>query len=370
MNLKLPVIAFGAALLAFAAAAPAADLDYGKPGDPVHLTVGYQPYYTEAWSGVVMNGLQAWKKHLPAGSTVEFQTGLQGAIIINSMLAGKASIGYVGDMPAIVGATKRGVADLRILAPIGLGQDQCNIFLVRNDAPAFPDQKAAVHWLDGKTVAGPKGSCADRYAQAAFRDEKVTPAEYLNQSIEVITSGFRAGKLDAATLWEPTASRLVQEGLARRVAAGSVIGDTDGAFIDMREDLVRLRPDVVKGWLEAELDAELFLGDPKNASEVVKFAKAQTTGFTEKELWAALYHAYPAEVGGVPVRLVHPFVFTDKIKALIKEDTAFLHSIKSIDVEQLADDALVASFGEDVLKARGLTSPVAEVKALPDPAGG
>ena len=40
---------------------------YGKPGDPVHLVVGYQPYYSEAWSGIVVNGLGLWKKHLPEG---------------------------------------------------------------------------------------------------------------------------------------------------------------------------------------------------------------------------------------------------------------------------------------------------------------
>lgn len=367
LSMKWRIAPLALALL-LPVAARAADLDYGKPGEPVHLTVGYQPYYTEAWSGVVIDGLQNWKKHLPTGSTVGFQAGLQGAIVVNAMLAGKASIGYLGDMPAIVGATKRSVADLRIVAPIGLGQDQCNILLVRNDAPAFADQKAAVAWLDGKTVASPKGSCADRYAQAAFRELHATPAEYLNQSIEVITSGFRAGKLDAAVVWEPTASRLVLEGLARRVAGGSAIGDTDGAFIDMREDLVRQRPDVVQGWLETELEAELYLGDPKNAASVVGFAKAQTTGFTEKELWAALYHAYPAAVGGVDVRLSHPFVFTDAIKALVTRDTAFLHAIKSIDLEQLPDDAVLPGPAEAVLAAHGLKTPVAQVASQADAA--
>src|SRR4051794_23216547 len=28
--------------------------DYGKPGSPIELVVGYQPYYTESWSGVIM----------------------------------------------------------------------------------------------------------------------------------------------------------------------------------------------------------------------------------------------------------------------------------------------------------------------------
>lgn len=352
--------------LACAISARAADLDYGKPGEPVHLTVGYQPYYTQAWSGVVINGLELWKKHLPAGSTVEFQAGLQGAIVINAMLAGKESIGYVGDMPGIVGATKRDVADLRLVAAIGQGFDQCNVFLVRNDAPQFDDQKAAVQWLNGKTVAVPKGSCTDRFAQAVFRHERVEPGEYLNQSIEVITSGFRAEKLDAAVVWEPTASRLVLEGLARRVAGGTVIGNHDGAFIDMRNDLIKQRPDIVKAWLEAELDAELYLADPKNAANVIKLAQAQTTGFTEKELWYSLYHAYPKNIGGVPVRLIHPFAFTDQVKALIEEDTAFLYSVKSINIEHLPEDAIVANFAADVLRERGLSAPVAEVKTLDD----
>ena len=116
--------ASSSSVAAAAAPAPQAAADgtsYGKPGEPIHLSVGYQPYYSEAWSGVVINGLGLWKKYLPPGSTVDFSVGLQGAIVINAMLAGKEQIGYVGDMPGIVGATKRGVADLRIVANIGLG---------------------------------------------------------------------------------------------------------------------------------------------------------------------------------------------------------------------------------------------------------
>lgn len=343
--------------------ARAADLNYGKVGDPVHLDVGYQPYYTEAWSGVVINGLQLWKKYLPAGSTVDFHIGLQGSIIVNAILAGKESIGYLGDMPAIVGATKRSVADLRIVANIGLSHDQCNVLFVRNDAPKFADAQAAAQWLNGKIVAGPKGSCADRYAQAVFQKQHITPGSYLNQSIEVITSGFRANKLDGAVIWEPTASRLVEEGLARRVGSGNSFDEPDGAFLDVRADLIKQRPDVVKAWLNAELDAELFLSDSKNADAVAKLALAQTTGFTQHELWQALFGTYAENVGGAPVRLTLPFGFTPNTLALIKKDTAFLHSIKSIDVEQLADDAVLPGLTEEVLKERKLQAPVGEVKA-------
>src|SRR5947208_1524621 len=64
--------------------------------DPVKLVVGYQPYDTISYSAVVIRGLELWKKYLPPGSTVEFESALQGAIIVNAMLADKQQIGYLG----------------------------------------------------------------------------------------------------------------------------------------------------------------------------------------------------------------------------------------------------------------------------------
>jgi NitT/TauT family transport system substrate-binding protein len=359
----LGVSAIAAAAFASASFARAAELDYGKPGEPVHLVVGYQPYYSEAWSGAVLNGLELWKKYLPAGSTVQFSIGLQGSIVVNAMLAGKQEIGYLGDMPAIVGATKREVADLRIIANVGLSHDQCNVFFVRNDAPQFASPREAVAWLNGKSVATPIGSCADRFARAVFEKEHVTPGSYLNQSLEVITSGFRAGKIDSAVIWEPTASRLVAESLARRVATGNNFDEPDAAFLDMRADLIKQRPDVVKGWLEAELDAEQFIADPKNADQVVKLLKAQTTGLTEEELYKALFGLYSKETGGSPVRLTLPFAFTPEALELIKTDTAFLYGAKTISISKLADDAIITDATEAILKERNLSIPAGVVKA-------
>src|SRR5438552_14014 len=127
----------------------AADIDYGKPGTPVKLVVGYQPYYTQAWSGVVMRGKKFYEKYLPKGSTVDFQIGLQGAIIVNNLLAGKQHIGYYGDMPGIVSTTKQDVADIRLVAVVGMGWDQCNAFLVRTDAPKFADDQEAIRRRQG-----------------------------------------------------------------------------------------------------------------------------------------------------------------------------------------------------------------------------
>lgn len=71
-NIAISVVS--TVILTVAIMAPAtARVDFGKPGDPVHLVVGYLPRYTESWSGVVNNGKQFWKKYFPAGSTIDFQ---------------------------------------------------------------------------------------------------------------------------------------------------------------------------------------------------------------------------------------------------------------------------------------------------------
>src|SRR3972149_1716713 len=114
-------VAVIAALACSAVPAAAADIDFGKRGAPVKLVVGSQPYYTQSWSGVVMRGKKFYEKYLPKGSEVEFQIGLQGAIIVNNMLAGKQHIGYMGDMPSILSSTKGETADIRIVATAGLG---------------------------------------------------------------------------------------------------------------------------------------------------------------------------------------------------------------------------------------------------------
>lgn len=355
------------AIFASVPANAAATKDYGKPGEPVQLTIGYQPYYTESWSGVVMREKKFYEKYLPKGSTVEFQIGLQGAIIVNGMLAGKVDIGYAGDMPSINAVSHSDVRDIRIVSVLGTGFDQCNAFLVRTDAPKFSSPDEAIKWLDGKIVAVPKGSCTDRFAQAVYKAKNIKPAEYLNQSIEVITSGFRAKKLDAAVMWEPTTARLVDEGLARKVATGASVNENDGGFMIMPYALIEQRPDIVKAWLEAELDAELYFADPKNAMEVSRMATSQTTGFSQKVMWLSAYGTTPKNEGGTDTRITLDYGFTPVALNLIQKASKFLVDMKSIRSE-IRPEAVMPQFTADILKARGLKAPVGVIMAQPNSA--
>lgn len=368
---RLSAMTFAAAGLMAASVLPTtarAEVNFGKQGEKVDLVVGYQPYYAASWSGVVNNGKGFWKQHLPEGSTASFQIGLQGAVIVNAMTGEKQHIGYAGDMPSIAATFRnlkdRGGTDIRIVASIGLSQQQCNIFMVKNDAPAFASGEEAVKWMAGKQTAAPQGACADRFAREAFDHLGVKPASYLNQNVEVITTNFRAGKLDAATVWEPTASKIEMTGIAKRVATGRDFDQNDGAFLLMLNDLVKQRPDVVKGWLQSELDSQLFMADMKNADEVARMAEAQTERMDRKILWSALYGAMnDKDVGST--KLEFDFVVTDRVQKLLDGATQFLNTMpaKPAAEPKIRADGVDDSIARQVLAERGLKSPVGVIKA-------
>jgi NitT/TauT family transport system substrate-binding protein len=361
-NLKALTIV---AAVALAPLTSSAEVDFGERGEAVNLVIGYQPYYTESWTGVVNNGKAFWKNHLPAGSTAEFQVGLQGSVIVNAMAGEKQHIGYMGDMPAIASTFKylpeRGGTDIRIVAALGTSKQQCNIFLVKNDAPEFANGVEAVKWMDGKITSAPHGACTDRCAQLAFKKAGIKPAKYLNQNIEVITTNFRAGKLDAAAIWEPTATKMVSAGIARRAASGEDFGAQDGAFMVMLNDLIAQRPDAVMGWLEAELDAQEFVADPANADAIAAMAEAQTEQIDQSVLKASLYDSPMAGT----TKLQLDFVISDDAKSLLRDATAFLYSLKKKPAAsaQIRPEGVMGQFAERVLEKRGLSTPVGRIIA-------
>lgn len=340
----------------------------GLAAEPVHLVVGYQPYDTISYSAAVIRDKELWKKHLPAGSTVEFEAALQGSIIVNAMVADKQQIGYLGDMPAVVATTKIKQAPIKLVASTGFSAGQrCNVVMVRADAPAFKNPNDAVKWLDGKVIATPKGSCADRFLRQVVEKSGIKPSEILNQSIEVITTNFRVKKIDAAVLWEPSVSRIgdfVGEGVAREVATGKDFNIPDGGFIAMRAAFTAKNPEIAKAWLKTELEAQKFILDPKNWAEVGRIVKNQTEGITPKMAWFSLYGRVPDERGGSAIRDTKPFTFNDEIRKHLDATYTFLHDVKVIAVDKAPEGAIDDSLAQAVLKDAGATSPLGEIKAL------
>ncbi len=333
----------------------------GTQGKPINLSIGYQPYYTQSWSGVAMRGKEFWRKHLPQGSTVTFQVGLQGAVIVNQLVAGKQQIGYMGDMPSLVATSKRSTRDLRIVATLGVARDQCNVVLAKKKSPDFSSPQDAIKWMGGKTVATPTGSCTDRFTQAVFKEFSVKPSAYLNQSIEVISSNFQNDRIDGATVWEPVASRLVNQGLAKRVATGAAFDEKDAGFLVMSKELIDKRPDAVAAYLRAELEAQQWVADPANAMELARMAVDQTEGYTVEDMWDSMFE----ETGdGNEVSNRMPFIVDEQVQALIKTSWSFLNPVKVIPLREPIPGIVADEVARKVLLETGAKFPI-EVKALP-----
>lgn len=235
---------------------------------------------------------------------------------------------------------------------------------MRPDALNLMSQEDAIRWMHGKTIATPQGSFTDMIAQATFEQLHVKPAAYLNQALDVVTSGFSNHKIDGVIVWEPTASKLVNAGLAKRVASGSYADMLDAGFMLMDKELIDERSDVAKGWLNAELEAQKYLADPANSDEIVKLVQTQTEGFSDQDLRDALYKSWPASKGGSTedVRLWLPFAPDRRSRASVDYASGFLYDIKAIPAPKLPAGSVHAEIAEKVLTESGSAEDEGVVK--------
>lgn len=333
-----------------------AGINFGRPGEPIHLVVGYQPHYTLSWSAIVNKHQGLWKKYLPMGSTVEFQPAFFGFPITQAMVEGKQHIGYMGDMPAIAATFRvlppRGGVDIRIVGVLGVSH-HCGILLVKNQAPATAVGQEAIRWLQGKTVATMHGTCADYFAQQAFSMLGVKPRQYPNQSFDIIEQGFRDETLDAAIVWEPKASQIENSGIARRAVTSQDLKRFDSGFIVALNDLIIQRPDVVKGWLEAELEAQKLIMNSRE--NVIKIVSSEVP-FKPEVLQEAFY--------GHGQETALDFIVTERVKQLLDEATVFLYSLskKPAAMPQLRKEAVLDGLARQVLQEHELDSPIGIIK--------
>jgi NitT/TauT family transport system substrate-binding protein len=329
---------------------------FGNIGDPINLVVGYQPYFAPAWSGAIVRSQHFQERYLPAGSTVEFQIGIKGAgVITKALLSGEESLAYLGNAPTLT-VTSSVATDgtkIRIIATAGLGHDLCNVLLVRRDAPSFASTQEALAWLGQRTFAVPHGTCAHAFALELLKRAPAQPRIVLDQTADLISRGFATGRVDAAVVWEPFASQMVQSGLARRAASGASIDVLDGSFLVVRDDLLTQRPDVVKAWLRAELDAQRFLADTRNRQIIVRTIAEQTSGLSTAAIERGLYGPYPKSQGGLRERVILPFDVTPTAIDLLNRTAVLLSGAGRLTVTQLPADAVRAELARQILSEPG-----------------
>ncbi|BEQ16095.1 ABC transporter substrate-binding protein [Desulfoferula mesophila] len=359
---KLTAVVAG--LLLFSAALVGAGLTPAQAAEPVEITYGYHPYWTGGWSGVVIKQMGLWKKYLPKGSVVHFEAHLTGPPMVNALLADKMQVGTMGDMPSLVATTKKKQGDIRLVSvPMISNGQNCNLIVVRKDAPDFKSPEEAIKWMNGKLVAVHRGTCANRFLESVLKKNNIKPKRLQYMTIEVIASSFEAGKLDAAAMWEPHARKVVEQGFAKYAATGSPYNELDANFTLMRQDFIEKHPEAAKGWIKAEIEALQIM--EKDPMAVAKMVMKETQGYTPKILWKALYEKHPKAVGGDDVVYVGEMIFSPQVLDLMKKGYEFLHSIKVLKSGDIPQGAINEGPVTEAMKEMGVKAPVAVIKGLP-----
>src|SRR6266849_2430663 len=296
-------------------------------GPAVAIATNYFLAWTGAWDSVILREREIWKKWLPAGSTVEWKRNLIGPPVITELLAGKQQLGYIGDNPSILSVTKRDIAELDLVAINTTSPTRMwGSIIVRKDAPTFAGYKDALQWLARKTLAAPKGSCADRLGQIVVKQAGIT-VNWQQLAPEITITSLEAGKIDAAVMFEPYASKALFDGVGRFAVSPAVYGETDANGIIVRRDFIDKNRAAVVAWLKADIEALLFLRD--NPVESVHVLKKQLPEYTRENLWFAVYGSLPPETGAPSGTVLEgAFVYTPVVKSLIDRVGAFLFESK------------------------------------------
>ena len=330
-------------------------------GKPANVTFCYTTQWMGSWATIYVKHKELWKSYLPKGSVMEWDVQVNGPAIVNNLMANKAQIGNVGDMPAFVASTRREVADLRIVN-CDLFSDtgqMCSNLLVRSDAPQFKSTEEAAKWLDGKKigVAG-KGSCGDRFILFLTRKANIKPEiQYLDPTI--IKTALAARKIDAAQSWQPHAAQIMGHGFGRLMFTGTFWGAQDGSFNLMRKDFIDGYPEAAKGYLKCEIAGlQALMSDPYDA---VKTIAPELPGFTTKDIWTALYGKNAESTGSAGPKVYAPLVFDKKITDFIDDGYKFLHSKGVIAVDKPLSGAVFPNLIEGAVREMNVKTPMGPI---------
>ncbi|VFJ15390.1 ABC transporter substrate-binding protein [Candidatus Nitrosocosmicus franklandus] len=247
------------------------------------LRIGYFPNITHSQAVIGLNNGD-FQEILGDNVTVETFRFNAGPSAIESLLAGRIDVTYIGPNPAINGYLLSNGEDVRVIAGSSSGGAS---FVVRNDSGI-----ESVNDLGGKKFATPQlGNTQDVALRKYLVDSgyntidnggNVTVLPIANADILTV---FLKGEIDGAWVPEPWATRLIQE------AGGKVLLDErdlwpDGKFVTgniiVRTDYLRDNPDVIKRLLEAHVDETLWINN--NTEEAAREFNTQLQKLTGQQI--------------------------------------------------------------------------------------
>jgi NitT/TauT family transport system substrate-binding protein len=248
------------------------------------LRIGYFPNINHA-QAVIGSGKGDFQKALGKNVKVETVTFNAGPSAIESLLAKRIDVTYIGPNPAINGFVVSDGKDVRVIA----GATSAGAsFVVRNDSGINSAKD-----LGGKKFASPQlGNTQDVALRKYLVDNgfkttenggNVTVTPVANADILTL---FLKKEIDGAWVPEPWATRLVKEANGRIFVDERDLWPPDGKFVTAniiaRTDYLNQNPDVIKKLIDAHVNETQWINN--NKEQAIKEFNAQLKKLAGQEL--------------------------------------------------------------------------------------
>jgi ABC-type nitrate/sulfonate/bicarbonate transport system substrate-binding protein len=250
---------------------------------PILVRVGWQPTTTvEAQIAHVLQKTDILERNGLKGQFTMFSFG---PAVNEALVSGALDVGFIGDMPSVSLAA--------VNAPITVIGRQ-SVFRGAIVASTKSDIKTLAD-LKGKKVHGPVGSSIYLAALAMLEQAGLKPGadvEVTNMGFADLSDAIRAGKIDAAFVWDPWVENFVEKGLARVIAEDTRLT----MVIPMQNEFLKVHPQAAERFLRAHKEALLYAAthrdqanlwfqEPEVARQLSKSVVEKTTAFDPQ--WGA-----------------------------------------------------------------------------------
>jgi len=197
------------------------------------------------------------------GVAVKWTSFLSGPPMNESFAAGEQDIGFLGDSAAIIPRSEG--QDLRVVGVAGTAAKGLAIVVPKDSAITSPKQ------LKGKKVAAVKGSYGHHLLALVLQNNGLTTddIEFLNFSTADSATALINKNIEAAAIWEPLLTRLLDQGAIRVLVDGT--GIKQGLLVIVAEnDFAKQNPELVKTFLKAyQRGIDYLETNPQEAAELI-----------------------------------------------------------------------------------------------------
>lgn len=203
------------------------------------VNIGIQP--SAAFLPLFVAQQEGWIEEAlePYGVTVNWNSFESGPPLNESLASGDSDLGVVGDVPT-VSAIAAG-QDNEIIATAAQAADSYAVLVA-----AESDYSTASD-LKGKKIATVVGSTGHNLTKKFLEKDGLTldDIDLVNISAGDAETVLSNGDVDAVAIWEPTVTRLVDDGVAKTIALGSDVGLAGTNTIVARSEFADANPGII-----------------------------------------------------------------------------------------------------------------------------